>query len=201
MMDKLRQPKVLIVGFIIVFALLGLSVLAKYTQNNGAEKQAKQISVNLRVPKVNAETLEISTIPSFDFVFTLEGEVLSVKPINLLNHGKEYVVNVEYKDENNQTLSASSGFLYEDPSPITKLLDGGNAPGDGFDLYANNRHSFYSLVITPGLSEDKVLKDSYDILRSYNIDPETVEFEVIYSRSAREDGIKDPFEPVPSSVN
>ncbi len=103
---------------------------------------------------------------------------------------------MKYKDEKGQDLAASTGFLYEDTSKAAEFMNSNSIHGSVFDLTAENRYTFLAYVTIPDTKEENVKKEAEDILRAYGIDPNSVDLKIEYSRSARGDGIEDPFSPV-----
>lgn len=197
-LDKLRNnPRLTIQLFAVAIVLLILSTVLNNNRNNsGTDTFSGQKNITLKVPKTVPDSLIISTSPVFDLTYSVDGELLTIKPISLLKHQDEYIINVKYKDANGQDLAASAGFLYEESGKVADLLESNSIHGSVFDFSAENRYTFLAYVTVPGTNEEDVRNEAEDILRSYDINPDSVDLKIEYSRSAREDGVEDPFSPV-----
>ena len=194
MIEKLRNKKILIALCLIAILVLGASIAHSHNKTS-----IQNIEIKINTPRANIENLNVSVEPFFDYEYHLDGEVLTLEPLSLLTSKTKYTISVGYKDENGQDLLATKDYTYVDPSKIMSIVEGGSIPSKNFDLYARNRHSFYALVTTPGVTQEEVTKESYVLLEKYGVNPKTVDFEVQFSRYAREDGESDPFSPVPSN--
>ena len=203
MMDKLRNnPRLIFMLLFTGFILLIASSVLKSSNNNqeagfSMTDGKKDKEITLKVPGANIENISVVASPDFEFVYSIEGGVLIIKPLSLLVNDRSYTISAEYSDPvSGQVLANNTIFLYEETDRVSELLGSLTIAGEGFDLLPKGRHSFVAFVTLPGLEEEKILKDAGDILKTYGLDPKTVDLSVEYSRSAKEDGVSDPFSPV-----
>lgn len=199
MINKLKNNPLLLFTFLAigVSLIFASTVFKNRSQQNNIAILGKQKEISLKIPKAVNETVSIRTSPTFDFVYRVVDEKILIKPLSLLVYGEEYVVTAEYKDSSNgQTLLSSTVFLYEETEKVSELLGSLSVPSENFDLLMRNRHEFVAFVTVPDQNEQEILVKAKNILKSYEVDPESVDLSVEYSRSAREEGAEDPFSPV-----
>lgn len=194
MIDKIRNNPQLL-GALLLGGILLLIISAGLKSNKSGSSGSNSASplkeIVLKTPRATKiEDMRIETAPAFDFTYTFSNETLKLKPISLLKHGQNYIVTATYFDSSsNQDLSVKNSFIYEVPGKAGEAMKKQTLSGNGFDINVEDRFNYMINVFSPDISEEKAKQEAAKILRTYDIDPSSVEFTVEFSRSAREDGV------------
>lgn len=188
-----RKRLLIGIGLILSIILLIFSIL------NTRKDEEGQPNLTVSVADIEAkESLRISTEPRFDFTYKQTDDSVTVQPLTLLRNDTEYTISVQYFNAEEQLKEEQLRFIYEDSTKAMELIKLTPLVEDEFTLYSTDRHHFYVLVTSSGITEEEARVFANKLFEEYDIVPGNVEIEVEFSRGAKEDGSHDPFAPVPA---